>query len=421
VENVLSEKSIRQSVNDYRRAPKMRIVQLTTDLREHDRQYLRVRPGFATFSEALLIGFSRTPGIEVHVVSCIKQPVSSPAKLYDNIFFHSLTVPKSGWLITGYQGCVRAVRRKLREIQPDIVHGQGTERDCAISAVFSGFPSVVTVHGNMRMVAKLHHAKPWSYLGLTAMLESPVLQRAGGVVCNNYYTLGNVRTLNRRTWIIPNAVDPRFFEIELQPVQPPTILCVGLVNPRKNQNGLLEAITPLREEMEFRVRFLGTATPGIGYTEAFQRIVAERPWAEHAGFADRERLKAELAQSTLIVLPTLEDNCPMVVLEAAAAGVPVVASRVGGIPDLVDHGVNGLLFDPHDPGSIRENVRLALNNRSRSRSMAETGKRLAKERFHPVAVAEQHLAMYREVLSSRSYSNADSKRIDIDIGGRASS
>jgi len=198
-------------------------------------------------------------------------------------------------------------------------------------------------------------------------------------------------------------------------------LCVGLVNPRKNQNGLLEAITPLREEMEFRVRFLGTATPGIGYTEAFQRIVAERPWAEHAGFADRERLKAELAQCTLVVLPTLEDNCPMVVLEAAAAGIPVVASRVGGIPDLVDHGVNGLLFDPHDPGSIRENVRLALNNRSRSRSMAETGKRLAKERFHPVAVAEQHLAMYREVLSSRSYSSADSKRIDIDIGGRASS
>ena len=98
-------------------------------------------------------------------MSCIKQPVSSPAKLYDNIFFYSLTVPKSGWLITGYQGCVRAVRRKLREIQPDIVHGQGTERDCAISAVFSGFPSVVTVHGNMRMVAKLHNAKPWSYLG----------------------------------------------------------------------------------------------------------------------------------------------------------------------------------------------------------------------------------------------------------------
>ena len=65
----------------------MKIVQLTTDKREHDRQYFRVQPEFATFSEALLIGFSQIPGIEVHVVSCIKQPVSSPAKLSDNIFF----------------------------------------------------------------------------------------------------------------------------------------------------------------------------------------------------------------------------------------------------------------------------------------------------------------------------------------------
>ena len=48
--------------------------------------------------------------------------------------------PKIGWLRTLYQGCVRATRRKLREIQPDIVHGQGTERDCAIGAVLSGFP-----------------------------------------------------------------------------------------------------------------------------------------------------------------------------------------------------------------------------------------------------------------------------------------
>jgi len=116
----------------------MRIVQLTTDIREHNRQYFRFQPEFATMSEALLIGFSRIPGIEVHVVSCIKQPVSSPAKLNDNIFFHSLTVSKSGWLRTGYQGCVRAVRRKLREIQPDIVQVRGpnaTARSVLYSAV----------------------------------------------------------------------------------------------------------------------------------------------------------------------------------------------------------------------------------------------------------------------------------------------
>ena len=63
-------------------------------------------------------------------------------------------VPKIGWMRTLFQGCVRATRKKIREIQPDIVHGQGTEADCAMSAVFSGFPNVLTLHGNMRAVAR---------------------------------------------------------------------------------------------------------------------------------------------------------------------------------------------------------------------------------------------------------------------------
>ena len=91
----------------------------------------------------------------------------------------------------------------------------------------------------------------------------------------------------------------------------------------------------------------------------------------------------------------------MVILEAAAAGVPVVASRVGGIPDLIEHEVNGLLFDPEDAAGIRESVRKVLVGGRLSDSLAETGKRMARERFHPVAVAQQHLTVYREVLSSR--------------------
>jgi hypothetical protein len=155
----------------------MKIALLTTDNRENDRDYGRSEPAFGTAPEALLIGFREIPEIEVHVISCLQKAVSSPKNLADNIYFHGLFVPKLGWLRTGYQGCVRAVRRKLKEIQVDIVHAQGTERDCAISAVFSGFPNVLTLHGNMRLLAKLHRAKPWSYLGLAASFEHLALRR----------------------------------------------------------------------------------------------------------------------------------------------------------------------------------------------------------------------------------------------------
>src|SRR5208283_5757684 len=114
----------------------MRLALLTTDGRDLLRDYSAAKPSFGTAPEALLQGLAQSPDVEVHVVSVLQRPVRSPEKLADNIFFHTLLVPKIGWLRTFYQGCIRAVRKKLKEIRPDIVHGQGTECDCAISAVF---------------------------------------------------------------------------------------------------------------------------------------------------------------------------------------------------------------------------------------------------------------------------------------------
>src|SRR5271165_2812139 len=108
----------------------MKIALLTTDNREDARNYALPSPYFGAAPEALMQGFAALPELEVHVVSCAQKPMKSPEKLADNIWFHSLYVPKLGWLRTSYQGCIRAVRRKLKTIKPDLVHGQGTERDC---------------------------------------------------------------------------------------------------------------------------------------------------------------------------------------------------------------------------------------------------------------------------------------------------
>src|SRR5947207_3834785 len=100
----------------------MRIVQLASDERQTFREYNKPDPYFMTAPEALFRGFARISDLEVHIVSCTQKPVRAPEKLAENIWFHSLHVPKWGWLRTGYLGCIRAVRRKVKEIQPDIVH-----------------------------------------------------------------------------------------------------------------------------------------------------------------------------------------------------------------------------------------------------------------------------------------------------------
>ena len=194
-----------------------RVAILTTDNREQQRDYRNPTPHFGTAPAALLQGFANLPDIEVHVISCLQSPVSSPEKLAPNIWYHGLHVPNIGWMKTAFQGCARSVRKKLKEIHPHIVHGQGTERDCAVSAVFSGFPNVLTIHGNMRAVAKVNGARPFSYGWLAARLEQMTLPRSQGVVCITNYTCSAVADLARRTWVVPNAVDASFFDLKPAP------------------------------------------------------------------------------------------------------------------------------------------------------------------------------------------------------------
>ncbi len=385
----------------------MKIAFLVTDNRDPFREYEKTAPWFDTAPEALLQGFVQTPEVEVHVVSCTRKPMKSPAMLAENMYFHSLRVPKTGWRRTAYWGCIRAVRRRLREIQPDIVHGLGTERGCALGAVCSGFPNVLTIHSNMRLAAKFHKARPFSFYWLAARLEAYAVPRAHGIVCPTTYTQRAVSHVAKNTWVVPSAVDSSFFEIVNQPLPLPRILCVGTIGKRKNQNALIRALDALTPTGRFEVYFLGRANHSEAYGKEFLELVEERPWCRYKGFVDREAITNYLTGASGLIMPSLEDNCPMAILEAMAAGVPVAAAHIGGIPDLIEQGETGILFDPRDTQAMAGAVGPLLDDVSRT--LAHRAHEEAAIRFHPETIAQQHLDIYREVLHAdrRSDSRQD--------------
>jgi glycosyltransferase involved in cell wall biosynthesis len=348
----------------------------------------------------LLEGLAQTPEVEVHVISCLQHPVKALARLAENIYYHALIVRKWGWLRGGYLGCLYALRQKLRALQPDVVHGQGTERYCALAAAFSRFPNVITIHGHMRRLARLHRSRPFTFPWWQARLESFTLPRVGGVICVSTYTQQVVQPLVPRTWIVPNPVDGDFFEVKRAAEQENIVLCVGLVSLHKNQNALIRAVEPLAAQHRFQLFFLGQANPSDPYAREFFALLADRPWCQHHGFADRGQIRKLLARARLLVLPSIEDNCPMVILEAMAAGVPVVAARVGGVPDLVDHENNGLLCDPHDLQDMRRQVERMVADEPYANRLAQRAKEQARQRFHPLVVARVHAAIYREMGAS---------------------
>jgi glycosyltransferase involved in cell wall biosynthesis len=287
-------------------------------------------------------------------------------------------------------------------IKPDIVHGQGTERDCAVSAVFSGFPNVLTIHGNMRLIAEVNKAKPLSFLWLAAQLEKVTLPHTCGVVCISRYTQNAVKDLVPKTWVVPNAVDEAFFSVDAQRNASRTILCVGMVCHRKNQNAFIKALDPVAAQEKIKLLFLGGVNKEEAFGSEFLGLVARRSWCEYGGFANREDLRKHFKTASLLALPSLEDNCPMVVLEAMAAGVPVLAANVGGLPDLIEDGKNGIFCDPLDAASMRNGASRLLENSRLSNELVATARARARERFHPSAIGQQHVEIYREVVGEPS-------------------
>ena len=381
----------------------LKIAMLVTDARVPGGLYDGPLPSLGTAPEALLQGFAGMPEVEIHVVSCVQQPVRSPEKIAPNIFYHSLLVPKIGWLRTLYQGCIRATREKLRELKPDVVHAQGTERDCAMSAVFSGLPNVLTIHGNMRAIAPIFQARFGDYYWLTAKLEDFALRRTGGVFCNSAYTENLVAPLAPKTWRVPNALRTEFFE-NVPPQKNsgvPALLNVGILQPRKQQLELLAMARNLhRRGLKFEIQFAGDLAAKTEYGAAFNRELAlaeQAGYARNLGVLSAPRLIAALdAAAALIHFPT-EEAFGLVVGEALARNLKFFGASVGGVAEIAG-GVDGAELFVRDDFMGLENAiaRWLAAGCPAPREAAEAMRR----RYHPAVIARRHLEIYREMLET---------------------
>lgn len=118
------------------------------------------------------------------------------------------------------------------------------------------------------------------------------------------------------------------------------------------------------------------------------------------GKIDKQRVFEELSRSRFIVVPSLcQETFGMVVLEAYAAGVPVLATRLGSFPELIEHGKTGLLFDPTSPEMLAAAVHELWGNPARCLEMGQAGYDLAHGRYSPKSNYEALIKIYEEARS----------------------
>ena len=365
-------------------------------------------PSLGAAPTALLEGFAELgpKEIEVHVVSCLKQPDIPPSQLAPNIWYHPLFVPSWAFLRTLHHGPTLAVRGFLhREIKPDIVHSQGIEWWCGLAGALSGFPSVLTIHGNIRAILATSILKPRAFWQLQALLGDFAIRRHSGVVCISEHVRRNIAPKARETWLIPNALRSEFLENRGRTAargKTPSLLVVGTITENKRPLEILETLFALHATAaKFKVTFIGRMG---GYSRYDQRFSGRLEDALRLGFARHEMhlsahaLANEMSQADALIHFPREEAFGLVVAEAISQGMTVFASRVGGLTEICHSNPQCILVDSDDLAALR----IALQEWLKSHPERTAG--LQPEdyisSYHPVAVAQSTLKVYHEVAAA---------------------
>lgn len=157
--------------------------------------------------------------------------------------------------------------------------------------------------------------------------------------------------------------------------QPKThVLFVGTIEPRKNIDGLLDAWTRVVEEMPSAPPLVlaGRATPSAAPALARLRAAPLTGRVRHAGYVDDAGRRALYAGAAALVLPSFHEGFGLTALEAMAAGVPVVASNRGSLPELI--GDAGLKVDPADPAAMSRAIQLVLGDAATRARLSAAGR-----------------------------------------------
>jgi glycosyltransferase involved in cell wall biosynthesis len=297
------------------------------------------------------------------------------------------------------------VARELRRFRPDAVTAQSPFEALAVIAGrgLARSPSalIVELHGDWRTFPRLYGSPLRRALSPVTDRVAPwALRRADAVRTLSPYTTG----LAREAGVEPAAAFVAFTDLEAFADRPlielpsvPQALFVGVLEPYKNVDRLAAAWRLVAERVpDATLRLIGD-----GHRRDFaERLVADFPgrvtWSRAVPM---EAISQALDDAWLLVLPSRAEGTPRIVLEAFCRGRAVVGGRVGGVPDVVEDGVSGMLVDPDDIEGIAAAVTRLLSDRDEAVRMG----RAARERantflFTPEEFAERTAALVEEAV-----------------------
>ena len=288
----------------------------------------------------------------------------------------------------------RELRKLSDEFRPDIVHVTSAQEWNPAVGWFVRHrlkkPLIYTIHD------VIHHEGTPFYFRITEGLFRGMPDGIVVLTEQGKKILTGKGVPEEKILVAPHGVYDFFTDFPTQDGEErKEILFFGRIEPYKGVGVLLEAARPLLQEFsEWKLIIAG------GGDVAPYRELLDHPRIETVNrFLTDQEVAGFMRRASIVALPYISASQSGVIPTAYAFSKPVLATRVGGIPDMVREGETGLLVPPNDPGALQDALRRLITDPPLRARLGKAGKKFAEEELSWTAIAEKHADFYRKFIN----------------------
>jgi glycosyltransferase involved in cell wall biosynthesis len=336
-----------------------------------------------------------------------------------------------GNALTRYWRFARSASKRIKELNKqngfDIIHSNlplvpsfaipknsANAIVCAVHSTWKG-EAIVTKRDNPKEL----NPNEKSMLRFNFVLrsyEKKLMKRSDALIAVSKYTVNELTELygidKNKIHVIYNGVDierfkPRPNRAEIRrefglEKDKKVVLFVGRLYHRKGIETLLRSVPPVLKEFS-NVKFVISGTGFKQKEESLRKLAKELDIEDHVkflGYVPDEKLPLLYSASDIFVLPAIYENFPFAILEAQATGLPVISTKVGGIPEFLVDNQNGFVIEPRDPTQLTQRLLTLLQDAKLAKEMGDRGRKLIEEKFDWRLITGQVIDLYHKLLET---------------------
>lgn len=328
---------------------------------------------------------------ERHLVTFRGTDTANKRALDSQVRHHILPIRKKG-----QAGWIFRMALLLRRVRPDIVHAHMFDASLygALAIGISGVGTLVTTeHGQGNWKRPIHHR---AERVISRVAASRVAVSAD--IAREMVAAGDVP--GRKMRVIENGVPVGSFKARQPRAAPLRMITVGRLETPKDYPTMLQALRILADrEVDFFFHFVGDGTEA----PSLKGRAAQLGLNGRAVFEGYRADAAQLMETfDIFALSSVSEGLPVAMLEAMSAGLPVVATKVGGIPDTVREGVEGLLVPPSDPQRLADALETLCRNAPLRMKLGGSARKTVESRYSMEAVCGKYASLYRSLATARA-------------------